>query len=184
MNSRYPKSILILAALSLTLLACRGSGEKSVSSEPAGEAAPAAETRAGSASEMNPAGLGQQIGDLYVQALSEVTEMLKEKPGVPEVRPQVEQLKEKYVQQLVELGRKREALDVSGKSTVDSRIMSKVNSLSREPWYATFNEVQQHYFHDQDFHKLVISFNIIGQYANFDLLKKQEPQEAERLGIQ
>jgi len=29
-----------------------------------------------------------------------------------------------------------------------------------------------------------MSFNIITQYANFDLLKKQEPEEAKRLGIQ
>jgi len=28
-----------------------------------------------------------------------------------------------------------------------------------------------------------MSFKIIGQYANFDLLKKQEPKEAARLGI-
>ena len=36
---------------------------------------------------------------------------------------------------------------------------------------------------DQEFHKLLTSFNIIGQYASFDLLKKQEPKEAARLGI-
>lgn len=184
MNIRYAKSVLILAAFSMTLLACGGGGEKSASSEPAREAAPAAQVKTESAAEMNPAELGKKIGDLYVQALSEVTEMLKDKPEVAEVRPQVEQLKEKYVKELVELGRKREALDASGKAAVDSQIMLKVNALSREAWYATFNEAQQHYFQDQDFHKLVISFNIIGQYANFDLLKQQEPEEATRLGIE
>jgi hypothetical protein len=30
---------------------------------------------------------------------------------------------------------------------------------------------------------LIASFNIIGQYANFDLLWEQTPEEAERLGI-
>ncbi len=184
MNIRYAKSILILAALSLALVACGGGGEKPAASEPAGERAPAAEMKPETAAEMSPAELGRQIGELYVQALSGVTEMLKEKPGVAEVRPQVEQLKEKYVRQLVELGRKREALDASGKAAVDSQIMIKVNALAREPWYATFNEVQQHYFQDQDFHKVVIAFNVIGQYANFDLLKQQDPQEAARLGIE
>lgn len=184
MNIRQAKSILVLAALSLTLMVCGSGGEKTAGSETAGEPAPAAEVKAQTPAEMTPVELGRKIGDLYVQSLSEVTEMLKDKPGIAAVRPQVEHLKQEYVLQLVELGRKREALDASGKATVDSQIMMKVNGLSREPWYATFNEVQQHYFQDQDFHKLVISFNVIGQYANFDLLKKQEPEEATRLGIE
>jgi len=78
----------------------------------------------------------------------------------------------------------REALDESGRSTVDSQINMKMNSLYKAPWYATYNDVQQHYFQDRDFHKVIISFNIITQYASFDLLKKQEPEEAQRLGIQ
>ena len=184
MNIHYPKSILILAALSLMLMACGGNGEKAAGSEAPDESAPAMATKTETPAELSPAELGQQIGVLYVEALSEVTEMLKEKPEAAEVRPQVEQLKDKYVQQLVELGRKREALDSSARAAVDSQIMIKVNALSRESWYATYNEVQQHYFQDRDFHKLVISFNIIGQYANFDLLKKQEPEEAQRLGIE
>jgi hypothetical protein len=184
MNIREVKSILTLAALSLTLMACGGGGEKAAGSEPAGEPAPAAEMKTQTPAEMTPVELGRKIGDLYVQALADVTEMLKDKPGVDAVRPQVEHLKQEYVQKLVELGRKRETLDASAKATVDSQIMMKVNASSREPWYATFNEIQQHYFQNQDFHKLVISFNIIGQYANFELLKKQEPEEAQRLGIE
>ena len=30
---------------------------------------------------------------------------------------------------------------------------------------------------------LIADFNIIGQYANFDLLREQEPEEAARLGV-
>ena len=30
---------------------------------------------------------------------------------------------------------------------------------------------------------LIAAFNIIGQYANFDLLRRQAPDEAERLGL-
>ena len=184
MDIRQAKFFLIMAALSLTLVACGGNGEKAAGSEPAGESAPAMETKAETPAEMNPVELGKKIGDLYVQAISEVTEMLKETPASAEVRPQVEELKEKFVRQLVALGHKREALDASAQSTVDAQAMMKVNALSREPWYATYNDIQQHYFQDRDFHKLVISFNIIGQYASFDLLKKQEPEEAQRLGIE
>jgi regulator of replication initiation timing len=116
--------------------------------------------------------------------MKDVTEFLKEKPEVAEVKANVESMKEECVQKMVELGKLREALDESGRSTVDSQINMKMNSLYKAPWYATYNDVQQHYFQDRDFHKVIISFNIITQYASFDLLKKQEPEEAQRLGIQ
>ncbi|GEM_PF-857147 len=130
-----------------------------------------------------PGEIGDQIAELYIQALRNVTDQLKDKPIVSNVRPQVEELKEKNVKQLVELGRLRENLDTTGRAAVDSRIRMALNAVYNESWYAVYSDVQQHYFQDRDFHKLVMSFNIIGQYANFDLLKKQEPEEAKRLGI-
>ena len=132
---------------------------------------------------MTPGEIGDQIAELYIQALKDVTDQLKDKPNVSNVRPQVEALKENYVKQLVEYGRLRENLDSTGRAAVDSRIRMALNAIYNESWYAVYNDVQQHYFKERDFHKLVMSFNIIGQYANFDLLKKQEPEEAKRLGI-
>src|SRR3990172_10679349 len=66
--------------------------------------------------------IGQQAGDLYVRALSEVTDMLKGKPEVAQVRSRVQDLRESYIRKLVELGKAREALDAAGKSTVDAAI--------------------------------------------------------------
>ena len=132
---------------------------------------------------MTPGEIGDQIAELYIQSLKDVTDQLKDKPSVSNVRLQVEALKENYVKQLVEYGRLRENLDSTGRAAVDSRIRMALNAIYNESWYAVYNDVQQHYFRDRDFHNLVMSFNIIGQYANFDLLKKQEPEEAKRLGI-
>ncbi len=165
----------------LVLFACGGGGEQAAQEETAEQ--PVIK-KVKKKKEMTPAELGQKIGDLYVQALSEVTEMLKDKPVASEVSPKVAELKEMYVKKLVKLGKSREALDTAGKATVDSRIRLKVNAIYNQPWYAKYNEIQQHYFKDREFHKSVLSFNIIGQYANFDLLKKQEPEEAKRLGIE
>ena len=134
--------------------------------------------------EMSPKEIGQQVGEIYGETLGKVVELLKDKPEPSEVLAKVEALKEETIAKMVELGRKREALDAAGRSTVDSQILMKANSLNRDPMYSSFNDIQMHYFQNRDFHKLVISFNIITQYANFDLLKKQEPEEARRLGIQ
>ncbi len=131
-----------------------------------------------------PQELGQEIGVLYVEALEKVTELVADHPPVEEVRPQVEALKETYVQQLFELGKQREALSEQDKTAVDSAILMEVSGLSQQDWYDTYNEAVQHYFdEDYEFQQVLLSFNIIGQYANFDLLKDQEPEEAVRLGI-
>ena len=50
--------------------------------------------------------------------------------------------------------------------------------------FKPFSEGQQFYMKkDPNLGKLIKDFNIITQYAFFDLLKKQDPKEAERLGI-
>jgi hypothetical protein len=181
MLSKGFKNLSLFMVLTVLLLACGGGGEQPLTQEKVEEkAVEKTEKKEG----MTPAEVGQKIGELYVQALSGVTELLKDKPAVSEIRPKVEEMKENYVMKLVDLGRKREKLDASGRASVDSQIRLKVNAVYNKPWYANYNEIQQHYFQDRDFHKLVVSFNIIGQYANFDLLKKQEPKEAQRLGIE
>jgi hypothetical protein len=50
--------------------------------------------------------------------------------------------------------------------------------------FKAYSEGQQYYSQkDPNLGKTLKDFNIITQYAFFDLLKKQAPKEAERLGI-
>ena len=131
-----------------------------------------------------PKQLGEAIGDLYVEAMTEITNLTKDKPEVAAVKAEVEKLKESYVQKLVELGKKREALDQQDRETVDSSVRAGLGGISRDV-YGTYREAQSHYRQkDIDFANLLASFNTITQYANFDLLKKQLPDEAKRLGIE
>jgi hypothetical protein len=116
--------------------------------------------------------------------MTDLADVLKEKPAVDEVQPIVETLKEACVTKLVEFGKLREAFDASGKAQVDAEIRIKMKSLYNQPVWTAYNDIQQHYFKNKEFHKIILSFNIITQYANFDLLKKQDPEEATRLGIQ
>lgn len=171
----------LLLSLALLFSACGGGGEEN--SEVARESGEqVADTPA--KKELSPTEIGDKVGDLYWNAMQDITELLKEKPDASTVTPQVEELKESYVRKLVELGKLREYLSDADKGMVDSKLSQKVYSANNQPWYATFNEVQMHYFSNKEFHKIVISFNIITQYAAFELLKKQEPEEAQRLGIE
>lgn len=187
MRHKHARLIVVVAILAWLLSACGGGGSAptSTSQENGSTDANAQPTSLPpSQAQLSPRTLGENIGAVYVEALAEVTLLIEEEPAVDEARLAVEALKEKYVQQLVELGRQREALSAQDRATVDSAISLRLNAIGREPWYQTYNQVLQSYFNeDYEFYQLVSSFNIIGQYANFDLLKQQEPDEAERLGI-
>jgi hypothetical protein len=174
------KFFLFLLAVSVTAFGCGGSEEGNADAPSSEYAAP---TQTDKAPELSPMEIGQEIAGLYEKTMKEVTNLLQEKPAVAEVQTQVETLKEECVQKMVELGKLREALEESEKATADLQIRLKMNAVYKEPFYTTYNDIQQHYFQDKEFHKTVMSFNIISQYANFDLLKKQEPEEAQRLGI-
>jgi hypothetical protein len=198
MRSKQSKSLfLLLALVAVLLLAACGGGDKESAEKPAApsagkatnaqaaEATPApTKEPAPEPEEATPEELGEEIGAVYVEALQKVTDLVESKPAVAEVKPKVEELKETYIQKLVELGKKREALGEQDKAVADSAILMALDKVYNESWYTTYSEVVQYYFdQDYEFQQLLYSFNIIGQYANFDLLKEQEPEEAARLGI-
>ena len=110
--------------------------------------------------------------------------MLKDKPDAATVKAQVEQLKTDTITKLVELGKAREAMSTSDRAKVDSKITTALSAAGSEDWYTTYNDVWKFYSTaDTEFGNLIAAFNVIGQYANFDLLKQQLPDEATRLGI-
>ena len=134
---------------------------------------------------MSPDELGNAIVATWTEAMQKLTALLESKPEVAEVRGQIEQLKEEYVAKLVELGRKREALSTSDKAQVGLSTAAALRAAADETWYTEYTALYQHYSAgDQDFATLLASFNILTQYAEFDLLKQQAPAEATRLGIE
>ncbi len=81
------------------------------------------------------------------------------------------------------LGKQREALDADGRAASDAVVRDGLSSLSPE-LYAQYQEGQSYYLsQDVELGNLIASFNIITQYADYDLLRSQEPDEAERLGL-
>lgn len=131
--------------------------------------------------EVTPEEIGKAVGSLFVQAMADVVEALKDRPAAEEAISRLEEIKEKYIQKLVELGWKREALDETGREVVDDVIIKTIAATPRD-LYNSFLQAHKHYMRT-DAGNLIASFNIITQYANFDLLREQAPGEAERLGI-
>jgi hypothetical protein len=132
----------------------------------------------------SPKAMAEAIGDIYVEAMTQVVDILKDRPDPAAVKPKIQDLKERTVQRLVEFGKKKESLSAADKAAVDLAVRMRVNALSGGLFSAFQQAVNYYLSRDSELFSQVGSFNIITQYADFDLLKKQAPEEAKRLGIE
>jgi len=99
------------------------------------------------------------------------------------VKSKVLEVKEGYVRKLFALGKLRELMNEGDRKTVDAQISLKLNAIPSDLFHL-YSQAHQYYSpKDRELAELISGFNIITQYANFDLLKKQAPAEAARLGI-
>ena len=127
--------------------------------------------------------IGKSISGLYLEVMQKVVTLMKDRPDLKELTPKLAQLKDETIKQMVELGKKREALDQAGKKGVDRVIEQTMNKLSPD-LFKEFSDGNAHYFKlDPELSKLIMDFHMIPQYAVFDNLKQHAPQEAQRLGI-
>ena len=179
----------LLLALILLAAGCGGSSssgtETTAAGSPATTAISASATTA--AATRSATDLGKAVGALWVEATQKLNSLLTSFPSTAEATSGVTALKEEYIQKLVALGKQREALDASGKAQADAAISAALSAAASADWYATYmNNYDKYQYEggDIDFVNLLASFNILTQYANYDLLKQQEPDEATRLGIQ
>jgi hypothetical protein len=176
--------MIVLISIALCLTACGGGAPAQPAASSGGNALAEPTTAPAQPKEQTPQELGNEIGKVYVGALEDVTKLVESKPAAAEVKAKVAELKEKAIQQLVELGKKREAMSEADRQTVTNRISMALSSIGSAAWYTKFSEAVSYYNkEDSDLSTMLASFNIIGQYAQFELLKQQEPKEAERLGI-
>jgi glutamate 5-kinase len=163
----------VLAAAALSAAAGCGSSDDAGSGGDAGSAAAAT----------TPEEIGAQVTAIYTETMTEVVELMEPRPDAATLTPELEKLKEQTIEQLVALGKQREALDADGRAASDAVVRDGLSSLSPE-LYAQYQEGQSYYLsQDTELGNLIASFNIITQYADYDLLRSQEPDEAERLGL-
>ncbi len=168
------KRSICIVAITILLFLATACGDR-----PSGISAPAAPDDARS-----PHDLGVAIGTLYIKAMEEVTALIKDKPDPADIKLPLQALKKKYITRFVKFGEKKEALAQSDRGTVDAALRLQMNKIEHVPWYKTYNDAQMHYRKiDPELRERILEFNIISQYADFELLKKQAPDEARRLGI-
>jgi hypothetical protein len=173
---------ILCAFLVLVLLGC---GSDDSASSPGTAAASATTPTTAQVSQMSPDELGDAIAATWSEAMQELVALLEGQPEPSAVKSQVEDLKETYIAKLVALGYLREALSDSEKAQVDTRIQTELAATSDEPWFISYVDIYNAYPEDDlEFKNLLASFNVLTQYAVFDLLRQQEPEEATRLGIE
>ncbi len=168
---------LLLAGLSVCLLslAACGGGE----AEPGADGSDGA-SGAASGGSTDPEALTDEIVENYTACMDELQELTADLPEPDALRPELEQLRDRYIDVFVEIGHRvatheQETIDQIGRS-----VMSELYGYDID-W---LTEVSGHYISvDADVANMIADLNIITQYAFFDLLRDQSPEEADRLGV-
>jgi hypothetical protein len=177
------RTATVLLALGVAVLSACGGSDGAATTAPSPTGATSTTVAAPTtAATLSPAELGDQIGDLYVAAIDDVAALLADRPDPAVAATDLADLKEQYIEQMVAFGYQREALDTAGRAVVDARITAALNGVPSAT-YDAYQAAYAYYGEDLDVANLIAAFNIIGQYANFDLLRQQEPEEAARLGL-
>jgi hypothetical protein len=176
----------VLLAASLVLAGCGGGSSGTDTTAPAMAEQPTVTTeQVASTESMDSSELADAVFTTWAEAMQNLDTLLADRPDPASVQTQVEQLKEEYIQKLVALGRQVAALDLGDKVTMQAELLSAIMDGGEEDWYASYSEIYADYAgSDIEFSNLVADFNILTQYADFDLLKQQAPEEAARLGIE
>ncbi len=183
----------LLLALSVLFVGCGDSSSATDTTE-AGTATTAAGTATGESvpstaapESMGPSEFVDGLVADWSEAIQKLNTLLESRPEPGAVRSQVESLKEEYIQKFLVYGQQKEAMSNSDKSQVDSAAFTALVATEDTEWYAAYMANWQHYSDaggDLEFTNLLADFNILTQYADFELLKTQDPEEAARLGIE
>lgn len=133
---------------------------------------------------MTPEELADAIMTTYREAIGEVVTLTAGMPDAESIYDDAVALKEKYVQKFVAYGKQKAAMSEADRSTVDSKLRIGMSSFYGDPTFKAYMEATNAYISThRELHKTLADFNVITQYADFELLRKQSPKEAERLGV-
>lgn len=139
---------------------------------------------------MSPVEIGRKVGQIYLNCMAQVHERLSMLPlddsdgtALGEVERAMANLKEEAVQKLVILGYQRNSLGRAERSKVDGVVENLAQSVPAEDWNYLAGAVTRFMFSQPRLSRTLSSFNNITQYAAFEVLLAQEPEEAKRLEI-
>ena len=177
-------AIAMILVLAWALVAC-GGGDDDDSASDAGNGTPGTNVDAtATAASGDPAELGDEVSQHYFDALDELEAVLGRELPADSLRTEVQRLKDGYIETFVSYGYKREAMSEADRATFDARVQRAI-TLSTPGALDAISTARNGLISDGETELAdeIMSFNIITQYTFFDLLKAQEPNEAQRLGI-
>jgi hypothetical protein len=133
--------------------------------------------------------LGKQVAALWSESIQKIIPLLEGTPPAASIQTQMADLKEQYVQRMVTLGRQIRALPASDQQSIYERTLDILSSEGATEWFLSYKDLYERYAAlsdqaSQDLAVTVSSFNTLTQYAFFDVLIANDPDEATRLGVQ
>ena len=133
--------------------------------------------------------LGEQVGAAWSEAVQKLVPLLQGTPPIASIQPSVTALKEEYVQKMVALGRQIASLRPDNQQAAYDRAADILSSTAATDWFTNYVSLYNVYSArsdqaSQDFAIVLSTFNTLTEYAFFNVLKTQDPDEATRLGIQ
>lgn len=136
----------------------------------------------------DPKDTADQIFSIYVDTLVQTNTLLEGTPPAEDVADKMAAIKEASVTKLVALGHEVAAMSEADRTAVEASLNSSISSMTYKPEtkkvYEGYQAVWGAYVKgDKELFQTIKSLNILTQYAFFDLLRKQEPAEADRLGV-
>jgi len=135
---------------------------------------------------LTPDTYAEEVYVIWEQAIISLNNIIGNNPPVSEeLIEKVKDLKEETISKLIVYGEKHSQMTEELKTSSSNKLVMKMGKMASLPaWDNVMNQCFKHYFNiDYKFSNIISSFNTITQYADYDLLKKQLPAEAERLGI-
>lgn len=175
--------LLGITLLSLGLIAggCGGTGENAADETEPAETGMEGEV---AAEDTSPEAKAEQAAAIYQQALADTIEAMSGDPQPADdvVIEKVTVIRDENAAKLVEIGKLREKMGEDWGTKFDM-------ALTRAFMQEDFRDLQQEYAELQsnygrsDAGAITASINILTQYANFELLRKQAPEEAEKYGV-
>ncbi len=136
----------------------------------------------------DPEKVGHQVFEVYVDAMAEANTLLEGTPLASEVESDLAGVKERAIEKLVVLGHGIAEMSEGNRAIVEATVRQSLSTMRQDPEtkgiYDAYQAVWKAYHQgDAALFYDIKSLNILTQYAFFDLLRAEEPAEADRLGV-
>jgi len=169
------KTFFTVLILSIFLWSCGGSGSESSTDSTSTDS----EESSTEVKEItDPDELAQAITDVYASDFKALEELLKSETDAATIKSKLEEMKEASIQKYVKYGAMKAKMSDADQGKVNMGLMSKMGEVGQsDEGKARFKFIFQEKFkelnkEDKEIGKLLSSFNILTQYADYELLKK------------